>query len=136
MFGKFGGLDLGRNPQGHTELQKKFGGRPKKSDLEKAIYVLYLNVNEKEKEILETEAKSLGISIVSLVKISLSIAFKNGFSFEIDNNVSVEKTKVIKQIAIRVPFSLKEKIDQKAEEFNISISELIKFSLRFNKFLK
>lgn len=132
---KFSNLDLKRNSDGHTKLQKKVGGRPKKNEVEKANYVLYLNVNEKEREILENESKNLGISIVSLVKISLSISFKNDFFNKMDNSFIIPKTKIVKQIAIRIPFDLKEKIDKKAQEFGISISELIKFSLKLNGFL-
>jgi hypothetical protein len=48
------------------------GGRPKKSQEDKANEVVTANVTVAEKEAIETSAKQMGISVSALIKISLN----------------------------------------------------------------
>lgn len=48
------------------------GGRPKKSQEDKANEVVSANVTVAEKEAIEASAKQMGISVSALIKISLN----------------------------------------------------------------
>ncbi len=124
----------------HAELQKKEtvkrGGRPKKSDKEKLNSTICLNVNEYEREILEAEAASIGLNIVSLARMSLNNAQKNNFtptSIQArTENVDRNKGSVVKQYSISVTDDTKAQLEQKASELTVSVSDLLKMSLRIS----
>jgi len=118
-----------------TEVIKR-GGRPKKSDKEKLNAIVSLNTNQHERNILESEANSIGLNVVSLVRMSLSNALKRDFAIASirSKNDSNNKNngKVIKQYAIPVTKETKEQLENRAMEYMISVSDLLKMSLRMN----
>ena len=124
----------------HAELQKtevvKRGGRPKKSDKDKLSSVVSLNANQYEKDILESEATSIGLNVVSLIRMSLSNALKQDFTPTSisSNNAHVENNtgKVVKQYAVPVTDVIKEQLESRAGEYMISVSDLLKMSLRIS----
>ena len=138
---KFGMLNTSKKKvTTHADLQKtkiiKKGGRPKKSDNEKLNFVVSLNTNQYEKEILESEANSVGLNVVSLIRMSLSNALKQDFaptSIQSKNNLNDKNHgKVIKQYAVSVTKETKEQLESRAKEYMISVSDLLKMSLRIN----
>lgn len=138
---KFGMLNINKKEVlTHAELQKnevlKRGGRPKKDDKDKLKVIVSLNVNSFEKEILESESKFIGLNVVSLIRMSLSQALKNDFvpiSLS-PNNLNNEKKvgKVVKQYAVPVTDIVKEQLENRANEYMISVSDLLKMSLRIS----
>ncbi len=124
----------------HAEIQKneiiKRGGRPKKDDKDKLKVIVSLNVNSSEREILESEAKFVGLNVVSLIRMSLSNALKNDFTpvALVSNNLNNEKKlgKVVKQYAVPVTDIIKEQLENRANEYMISVSDLLKMSLRIS----
>ncbi len=140
---KFGMLNTNKKEVvTHIELQKdaviKKGGRPKKSDNDKLSSVVNLNANQYEKDILESEAASIGLNVVSLIRMSLSNALKQDFtptSISPKNEQNKNNTgKVVKQYAVPVTNTVKEQLEKKANEYMISISDLLKMSLRISGF--
>lgn len=138
---KFGMLNINKKEVlTHAELQKnevlKRGGRPKKDDKDKLKVIVSLNVNSFEKEILESESKFIGLNVVSLIRMSLSQALKNDFvpiSLS-SNNLNNEKKlgKVVKQYAVPVTDVVKQQLEDRANEYMISVSDLLKMSLRIS----
>lgn len=138
---KFGMLNTSKKKVvTHAELQKteiiKRGGRPKKSDKDKLSSVVSLNVNQYEKDILESEAASIGLNVVSLIRMSLSNALKQDFtptSIYPNNNQNKKNTgKVVKQYAVPVTDAIKKQLESKANEYMISVSDLLKMSLKMS----
>jgi len=138
---KFKMLNINKKVQTtHIDLQKdkrvKKGGRPKKSAQEKLNSIVSLNVNQYEKEILESEAASMGLSIVALIRMCIANALKQDFKSISINSISTNKKqkngKVIKQYAICVTKDVKKELENKAKEYMISVSELLKIALRIN----
>ncbi|MFA7022152.1 hypothetical protein [Aliarcobacter sp.] len=86
---------------------------------------------------LETVANSMGINVVTLVRLSLNTSLQNGFIFT--NNDTFENLStgnIVKQYAVPVTNDLKDKVQEKADSLMISISDLLKLSLNANGFYK
>lgn len=139
---KFGNLNITKKTSAtHADIQSnmivKKGGRPKKKEAQKLTAVISLNVSEDEKNMLETVANSMGINVVTLVRLSLNTSLKNGFIFT--NNDTFENLStgnIVKQYAVPVTNNLKDKVQEKADSLMISISDLLKLSLNANGFYK
>ena len=144
---KFGLLNIQKKQNvTHADIQKtsqtKKGGRPKKSDAEKLRYVVSINLNTEEKKTLEKEAEDIGISILSLVRLSISKALKNNFESKKTkkesqkNKTAKDKNKkVIQQYAIPVTQTLKKNLEYWSNEFMISMSNLLKIALKNEGYL-
>ncbi|TQV61498.1 MAG: hypothetical protein FNT15_09700 [Sulfurovum sp.] len=138
---KFGMLNTSKkNITTHAEIQDKAmikrGGRPKKDDKDKLNSVVSLNVNQHEKETLESEAISMGLNVVSLIRMSISYALKEDFNtisiVAIDKQHKKNSGKVVKQYAISVTKDIKEQLEDRANRDMMSISELLKISLKIS----
>ena len=145
---KFGLLNIQKKQNvTHADIQKKTqtkkGGRPRKSNSEKLNCIVSLNVNIDEKKTLEEQAKNRGITVITLVRISLTRALKDNFerdntyqksdSNQTTQNRSIRK-KVIKQYAIPVTKEIKNKLEDCSLELMMSVSELLKMALRNNEY--
>ena len=145
---KFGLLNIQKKQNvTHADIQKKTqtkkGGRPRKSNSEKLNCIVSLNVNIDEKKTLEEQAKNRGITVITLVRISLTRALKDDFernntyqksdSNQTTQNRSIRK-KVIKQYAIPVTKEIKNKLEDCSLELMMSVSELLKMALRNNEY--
>lgn len=138
---KFGMLNTSKkNIITHAEIQDKAmikrGGRPKKDDKDKLSSVVSLNVNQHEKETLELEAISMGLNVVSLIRMSVSYALKEDFNtisiVAMNNKHEKNSGKVVKQYAISVTKDIKEQLKDRANKYMMSISELLKISLKIS----
>lgn len=124
----------------HAEIQKnstiKKGGRPKKADHEKKSFIVSLNVSPYEKEILESEAKGMGLNVVSLARMSLANALKDDFApvSLLASTTPTNKSNVAKQYAIPLTEATKKALEEKADFFMISISDLLKMALKKSGF--
>lgn len=47
----------------HEAIQRKKGGRPRKTEMDKKTERIFLNVTKEQKEILQMKAQSAGLSI-------------------------------------------------------------------------
>ena len=141
---KFGLLNIDKKQKvTHADIQKKTqskkGGRPRKTHSEKLSSIVSINVNKDEKKTLEDQAKSMGITVLSLIRISLAQALRNKFKMNKNsqkrstNSTSPSKNqKVIKQYAIPVTQEVKSQLEEYSLELMVSVSGLLKMALRNN----
>jgi len=141
---KFGLLNMQKKQNiTHADIQKttqtKKGGRPRKKNSEKLNCVVSLNVNIDQQKILEDAAKNMGVTVLTLIRISIARALKDDFirsntqkrshSKKMTKNKSI-KGKVIKQYAVPVTKEIKNKLENWSLELMISVSDLLKVALK------
>jgi len=143
---KFGLLNIQKKQNvTHADIQKKTqtkkGGRPRKSNSEKLSCIVSLNVNIDEKSTLEEQAKNRGVTIPTLIRISLARALRDDFEIrgtspKSDQNQTIPnrstRKKVIKQYAIPVTKEIKNKLEDWSLELMMSVSSLLKLALKNN----
>ncbi len=61
-----------KNADMKNDVTKNKGGRPKKSDEEKANKQIFVNLTKDQKDKLESYSKDLGISVSAVVKMALN----------------------------------------------------------------
>lgn len=145
---KFGLLNIQKKQNvTHADIQKKTqtkkGGRPRKSNSEKLNCIVSLNVNIDEKKTLEEQAKNRGVTVLTLIRVSLTRALKDNFERnsthqKSDSNQTIQnrsiRKKVIKQYAIPVTKEIKNKLEDWSLELMMSVSDLLKMALKNNEY--
>ena len=91
----------------HADIQKQKppaikGGRPRKQTEDKLSCVVSINVNMHEKKTLEEEAENMGVTVLSLIRMSLVRALKKNFVMSDMSNKLYSSQAISNKVAIYI----------------------------------